>query len=178
MNTPVESITKWPGAIGYVPQEVVLMSGSIAENIGSGFDISDISVELVKEALNIAKLDEFVATLPLGLNSKVGERGGNLSGGQRQRIGIARAMFTKPRLLVLDEATSSLDGVTEASISDSINVLKGHVTLVLIAHRLSTVLNADKIAYLSEGKIISVGTFDEVRSKVPDFDIQAKLMGL
>jgi ABC-type multidrug transport system fused ATPase/permease subunit len=87
-------------------------------------------------------------------------------------------MFTKPQLLVLDEATSALDGVTEASISESINVLKGRVTLVLIAHRLSTVLNADKLAYLSEGRVISVGTFDEVRIAVPDFDVQAKLMGL
>ena len=176
--TPVESITKWPGAIGYVPQEVVLMSGSIAENIGSGFDISDISVELIKEALNIAKLDEFVATLPLGLNSKVGERGGNLSGGQRQRIGIARAMFTKPRLLVLDEATSSLDGQTESEISEAIQGLKGKVTLVLIAHRLSTVQKADRVLYLKAGEIIAQGSFDEVRNSVPDFNKQAKLMGL
>ena len=176
--TPVESITKWPGAIGYVPQEVVLMSGSIAENIGSGFDISYISVELIKEALNIAKLDEFVATLPLGLNSKVGERGGNLSGGQRQRIGIARAMFTKPRLLVLDEATSSLDGQTESEISEAIQGLKGKVTLVLIAHRLSTVQKADRVLYLKAGEIIAQGSFDEVRNSVPDFNKQAKLMGL
>jgi ABC-type multidrug transport system fused ATPase/permease subunit len=176
--TPVQSITKWPGAIGYVPQEVVLMSGSIAENIGSGFDISDISVELIKDALNIAKLDEFVATLPLGLNSKVGERGGNLSGGQRQRIGIARAMFTKPRLLVLDEATSSLDGQTEFEISEAIQGLKGKVTLILIAHRLSTVQKADRVVYLKDGEIVAQGSFDEVRKSVPDFDKQAQLMGL
>lgn len=176
--TPVQSITKWPGAIGYVPQEVVLMSGSIAENIGSGFDISDISAELIQEALKIAKLDEFVATLPLGLNSKVGERGGSLSGGQRQRIGIARAMFTKPRLLVLDEATSSLDGQTESEISEAIQGLKGKVTLILIAHRLSTVQKADRVVYLKNGEIVAQGSFEEVRKAVPDFNKQAQLMGL
>ena len=175
---PSESISEWPGAIGYVPQEVVLMSGSIAENIGSGFDVSEISEELVKDALKIAQLEEFVATLPLGINSQVGERGGKLSGGQRQRIGIARAMFTKPQLLVLDEATSSLDGQTESEISEAIQALKGKVTLVLIAHRLSTVQKADRVVYLKAGKIIAQGNFEEVRKAVPDFNKQAQLMGL
>ena len=161
-----------------MPQDIFISNGTIRENVSLGYPLDEATDNLVFEALKIAQLDSFVSGLPLGLDTPVGDRGARLSGGQRQRLGIARAMFTKPRLLVLDEATSSLDGVTEASISDSINVLKGHVTLVLIAHRLSTVLNADKIAYLSEGKIISVGTFEEVRVKVPDFDIQAKLMGL
>jgi len=176
--TPAQSIVKWPGAIGYVPQEVALMSGSIAENIGSGFDITNISIDLINDALNIAKLDEFVATLPLGLNSEVGERGGKLSGGQRQRIGIARAMFTKPQLLVLDEATSSLDGQTESEISEAIQGLKGKVTLILIAHRLSTVQKADRVIYLKDGEIVAQGSFDEVRKSVPDFNKQAQLMGL
>lgn len=176
--TPLESITKWPGAIGYVPQEVVLMSGSIRSNISSGFDTSDISERLVDDAIAIAQLEEFVASLPLEAETEVGERGGNLSGGQRQRVGIARAMFTKPKLLVLDEATSSLDGQTEAEISKAIQGLKGKVTLILIAHRLSTVQKADRIVYLEAGKIIAQGTFDEVRKTVPDFDKQAQLMGL
>ena len=176
--SPIEAVSKWPGAIAYVPQDIFISNGTIRENVSLGYPLDEATDHLVFEALKIAQLDSFVSGLPLGLDTPVGDRGARLSGGQRQRLGIARAMFTKPRLLVLDEATSSLDGVTEASISDSINVLKGHVTLVLIAHRLSTVLNADKIAYLSEGKIISVGTFEEVRVKVPDFDIQAKLMGL
>ena len=176
--SPIEAVTMWPGAIAYVPQDIFISNGTIRENVSLGYPLDEATDTLVLEALQIAQLDSFVSSLPLGLDTPVGDRGARLSGGQRQRLGIARAMFTKPRFLVLDEATSSLDGVTEASISDSINVLKGRVTLVLIAHRLSTVLNADKIAYLSEGKIISVGTFDEVRSKVPDFDIQAKLMGL
>ena len=101
-----------------------------------------------------------------------------MSGGQRQRLGIARAMFTQPNLLVLDEATSSLDGETEASVADAIQNLKGKVTVVMIAHRLSTVKNADTVLYLHNGELIAQGTFNEVRDKVPDFDRQAKLMGL
>jgi ABC-type multidrug transport system fused ATPase/permease subunit len=176
--TPSESITRWPGAIGYVPQEVVLMSGSISANIASGFDTTEASQQLVKDAIMIAQLDDFISSLPLGAQTEVGERGGNLSGGQRQRVGIARAMFTKPQLLVLDEATSSLDGQTESEISAAIQALKGKVTLILIAHRLSTVQKADRIVYLEAGKIISQGTFDEVRKAVPNFNEQAKLMGL
>lgn len=176
--TPAESINKWPGAIGYVPQEVVLMSGSIAENIASGFDPSEVSEKLVSDAITIAQLGDFVSSLPSGVATQVGERGGNLSGGQRQRVGIARAMFTKPQLLVLDEATSSLDGQTESEISEAIQGLKGKVTLILIAHRLSTVKKADRVIYLKNGKIIAQGSFDEVRKAVPDFNKQAQLMGL
>jgi ABC-type bacteriocin/lantibiotic exporter with double-glycine peptidase domain len=101
-----------------------------------------------------------------------------MSGGQRQRLGIARALYTKPKLLVLDEATSALDGDTEASISKAFSELKGQVTVIQIAHRLSTVRAADQVIYLENGRIISSGTFDEVRSAVPDFDRQASLMGL
>jgi ABC-type multidrug transport system fused ATPase/permease subunit len=175
---PIEAVHKWPGAIAYVPQDIFISNGTIRENVSLGYPPHEATDDLVLEALQVAQLDSFVASLPLGLDTPVGDRGARLSGGQRQRLGIARAMFTKPQLIVLDEATSALDGVTEASISESINVLKGRVTLVLIAHRLSTVLNADKLAYLSEGRVISVGTFDEVRISVPDFDVQAKLMGL
>jgi ABC-type bacteriocin/lantibiotic exporter with double-glycine peptidase domain len=101
-----------------------------------------------------------------------------MSGGQRQRLGIARALFTRPKLLVLDEATSALDGETEAAISQAIQQLRGSVTIIMIAHRLSTVRNADLVIYMDMGKVIATGTFDEVRTSVPDFDRQAKLMGL
>ena len=175
---PSEAVSKWPGAIAYVPQDVFISNGTIRENVSLGYPPHEATDELVLDALQVAQLDSFVANLPLGLDTPVGDRGTRLSGGQRQRLGIARAMFTRPQLLVLDEATSALDGVTEATISQSINILKGRVTLVLIAHRLSTVLNADQIVYLSEGRVLSVGTFDEVRNAVPDFDVQAKLMGL
>ena len=143
-----------------------------------GYPLEVATDKLVINALRIAHLDEFVQTLPNGIDTEVGERGAKISGGQRQRLGIARAMFTQPHLLVLDEATSALDGETEASISDSIQSLKGSVTVVMIAHRLSTVRNADQVIYMSAGKVVATGTFDEVRSLVPDFDRQAKLMGL
>ncbi len=175
---PLQSVSKWPGAVSYVPQDVVVAAGTIRENVSLGYPPEAATDELVMEALRIAHLDKFVSELPLGLDTQVGERGTKISGGQRQRLGIARAMFTRPLLLVLDEATSSLDGETEASISNAIHSLHGSTTVVMIAHRLSTVRNADIVVYLSEGIIQATGTFDEVRIAVPDFDRQAKLMGL
>ena len=112
------------------------------------------------------------------MDTQVGERGAKISGGQRQRLGIARAMFTRPSLLVLDEATSSLDAETEDSISKAISSLRGSTTVVMIAHRLSTVRNADLVVYMNGGKILAKGTFEEVRKIVPEFDKQARLMGL
>jgi ABC-type multidrug transport system fused ATPase/permease subunit len=175
---PQDAINYWPGAIAYVPQDVVISNKSFLENITLGYDKESLNESLVKEAVRIAQLHEFVKSLPQGMHTLVGERGSKVSGGQRQRIGIARALYTNPKLLVLDEATSSLDGQTEADISSSILELRGKVTIVIIAHRLSTVLNADRIYYLEDGKIAAQGTFSEVRRLVPDFDSQAKLMGL
>jgi ABC-type multidrug transport system fused ATPase/permease subunit len=157
---PLQSVSKWPGAVSYVPQDVVVAAGTIRENVSLGYPPEAATDELVMEALRIAHLDKFVSELPLGLDTQVGERGTKISGGQRQRLGIARAMFTSPLLLVLDEATSSLDGETEASISNAIHSLHGSTTVVMIAHRLSTVRNADIVVYLSEGIIQSTGTFD------------------
>jgi ABC-type multidrug transport system fused ATPase/permease subunit len=175
---PLLAVAKWPGAVSYVPQDVVISAGTIRENIALGYPIGEATDELVSGALKVAHLDEFVSGLPDGLDTQVGERGARVSGGQRQRLGIARAMFTRPLLLVLDEATSSLDGETEANISDAIHDLRGSTTVVIIAHRLSTIRNADKVVYLSNGKVLATGTFDEVRKAVPDFDLQAKIMGL
>jgi ABC-type multidrug transport system fused ATPase/permease subunit len=175
--SPLEAIAKWPGAISYVPQDVVISAGTIRENVALGYPIEEATDELVLEALKVAHLDTFVLELPDGIDTQVGERGARISGGQRQRLGIARAMFTRPHLLVLDEATSSLDGETEANISDAIHALRGTTTVVIIAHRLSTVRDADRVVYLSQGKVISTGTFDEVRKAVHDFDQQAKIMG-
>jgi ABC-type multidrug transport system fused ATPase/permease subunit len=175
---PLLAVAKWPGSVSYVPQNVAIVSGTIRENIALGYPLEEATDELVMNALKVAHLDEFVASLPDGINTQVGERGARISGGQRQRLGIARAMFTRPHLLVLDEATSSLDGETEASISDSIHALRGSTTVVIIAHRLSTVRNADKVMYLSNGNVLATGTFEEVRTVVPDFDKQAKIMGL
>ena len=175
---PLQAVAKWPGAVSYVPQDVVIAAGTIRENVALGYPPEAATNELVMSALKVAHLDKFIAELPLGVDTQVGERGAKISGGQRQRLGIARAMFTRPHLLVLDEATSSLDAETEESISEAIHDLRGSTTVVMIAHRLSTVRNADIVVYLKEGKIMAKGTFEEVRSAVPDFDRQAKLMGL
>lgn len=175
---PLLTVSKWPGAVSYVPQDVVIAAGTFRENVALGYPKEQASDELIMSALKVAHLDEFVASLPDGIETQVGERGARISGGQRQRLGIARAMFTRPHLLVLDEATSSLDGSTEVSISDAIHELRGSTTVVLIAHRLSTIRNVDKVVYLSSGKVLATGSFEEVRRSVADFDRQAKIVGL
>lgn len=175
---PQLAVAKWPGAVSYLPQDVMITAGTIRENIALGYPIEEATDELVMDALKVAHLDGFVSDLPNGIDTHVGEYGARISGGQRQRLGIARAIFTRPHLLVLDEATSSLDGETEASISDAIYALRGSTTVLVIAHRLSTVRNAEKVVYLSNGKVLATGTFKEVRKAVPDFDQQAKIMGL
>lgn len=175
---PHLAVAKWPGAISYVPQDVVIAAGTIRQNVALGYPSEVATDELVMSALRTANLDKFVLSLPQGMDTQVGERGTNISGGQRQRLGIARAMFTRPHLLVLDEATSSLDGEAEASISDAIHALRGSTTVVMIAHRLSTLRDADLVVYVSEGIIKGIGKFDDVRRTVPDFDRQARLMGL
>ena len=175
---PEEAVIKWPGAISYVPQDVVISNGTIRENVALGFNSKYVNEELVWDAIKAAQLDDYVNSLPEGLGTQVGERGTRMSGGQRQRLGIARALFTRPKLLVLDEATSALDGETELAISQAIQRLRGNVTVIMIAHRLSTVRNADSIIYIDKGKVIFIGTFDQVRDNVPNFDRQAKLMGL
>jgi ABC-type multidrug transport system fused ATPase/permease subunit len=175
---PLFAVAKWPGAVSYVPQDVLIAAGTIRENVALGYPAEEATDELVFNALRVAHMDEFVQTLPKGIDTQVGERGTQISGGQRQRLGIARAMFTRPQLLVLDEATSSLDSETESSISQSIYALRGSTTVVMIAHRLSTVRNADIVVYMKDGRVMASGSFEEVRAAVPDFDNQAKLMGL
>ena len=176
--SPLDCIKKWPGAISYVPQDVMISNGTIRENVALGYPPEVATDERVYKALEIADLVDFVKTLPNGLDTEVGERGTKISGGQRQRLGIARAMFTNPSLLVLDEATSSLDGETELKVSDAIKNLGKKTTVILIAHRLSTVKDVDMVVYMAEGKIEAYGKFEEVRSKVSNFDRQAQLMGL
>jgi ABC-type multidrug transport system fused ATPase/permease subunit len=175
--SPRRAIENWSGAVAYVPQNVAIMNGTIRENVTLGYPVGPEADEFVHEALRLAQLSDLINEMPAGLDTNVGERGAKLSGGQRQRLGIARALFTNPKLLVLDEATSSLDGQTESDISEAINSLHGQVTVVLIAHRLSTVRTADQVIYLSSGEIIARGSFEEVRSAVPEFEKQAQLMG-
>lgn len=175
---PKKCLINWPGAVAYVPQETHILNGSLRSNVCLGFKESEFKDSEILEALNSAQLQDFVVSLNEGLETLVGEYGLGLSGGQRQRLGIARALLTKPRLIILDEATSSLDAQTESEINQAIYSLKGSVTVVLIAHRLSTARHADKVAYLANGKIEALGSFEEVRRLIPDFDAQAKLMGL
>jgi ABC-type multidrug transport system fused ATPase/permease subunit len=175
---PLEAAKKWPGAISYVPQDVVMTSGTVRENVSLGYKSEIASDELVFEALTFAQLKSFVGKLPKGLESKIGQSGGLISGGERQRVGVARAIFTKPRLLVLDEATSALDSETESSLSAAIEKLKGSTTVIMIAHRLSTVQRADLVVYIENGQVLAKGTFDEVRATIPNFNLQAEIMGI
>ena len=175
---PSEAFKKWSGAIAYVPQNVMVSTGTIRENVGLGYPPEIATDQLVLNALQIAQLDSQVLAMPGGLDSPVGENGSQISGGQRQRLGIARAMFTKPKLLVLDEATSSLDGQTEADVTAAIQSLRGRATVIMVAHRLSTARAADQVIYVENGHIRAIGKFDEVRGAVPNFDQQALLLGL
>jgi ATP-binding cassette, subfamily B, bacterial PglK len=177
-NPPKLSFARWPGAVAYVPQDSPVINGTIRENLALGFPASELSDEICWEALQVAHLGDFVKTLSHQLDTFVGDRGTSLSGGQRQRLGIARALITRPKLLFLDEATSSLDGVTEYEISESLKKFRGEMTLIVIAHRLSTVVNADRIYFLERGKVKSFGTFEELKTNTPEFLEQAKLMGL
>ena len=175
---PRSTFSIWPGAVSYVPQDSPVLNGTIKENICLGYPVDEISDEYCWESLKIARLDDFVKSLSNHLATHVGDRGTRLSGGQRQRLGIARALITNPKLLILDEATSSLDGVTESEISESLRGLKGQVTLIVIAHRLSTVVNADRIYFMKKGVVKGVGTFEELKRNHPEFLTQAELMGL
>jgi ABC-type bacteriocin/lantibiotic exporter with double-glycine peptidase domain len=176
--SPKEVINKWPGALGYVPQNVVINQGTIKSNICLGYSPVEVKDSSIYSAIAKAQLTDLINELPLSLETKIEDRGTNLSGGQKQRLGIARALFTNPKFLILDEATSALDALTEHKITDSISELYGKVTVIVVAHRLSTVVKADDVIYLSDGRVMAQGSFAEVRSKIPDFDRQAKLMGL
>ena len=161
-----------------MPQLSTLIDGTIRENLTIGYPSSQVAEEICWTALSLASVDGFVRSLPDGLDTPVGDRGVYLSGGQRQRLGIARALVTNPKLLVLDEATSSLDSVTEREISDFFIDLRGKVTIVVVAHRLSTIMKADRILFIKEGEIKGIGNFNELKKKSNEFRIQTELMGL
>jgi len=175
---PETAIYKWPGSIGYVPQEVYLASTTIRQNIALGYPATDNNDEQIWKCLENANLSVFVSGLPLGIDTVLQENGNSLSGGQRQRLGIARALYTNPKLVVLDEATSALDSESEQIINSTIQSMRGSKTVILIAHRLASVRNADQVLFMDSGKLVASGTFEEVRKIAPNFDRQAKLMGL
>ena len=172
---PQKAIERFPGAIAYVPQDSLIMDGTILSNVALGYPIHDLSIFHVTRALEIAQLLDLVNEMPKKLETLIGERGTNLSGGQRQRLGIARALYTNPQLIVLDEATSALDGKTEHDFTNALMSLKGSVTLVIIAHRISTVKECDVIYYVEDGRIKARGTFDRIRQEVPEFSEQILL---
>jgi ABC-type multidrug transport system fused ATPase/permease subunit len=155
----------WQKAIGYIPQTIFLMDDSLRRNIAIGIADKEIDELAITEALKSAQLEEFVASLPDGLDTVVGERGVRLSGGQRQRIGIARALYHRPSVLVLDEATSSLDTETEHGVMQAVQALQGDKTVIIVAHRLSTVEYCDRLYRLDAGRIVDEGTFDEVMNR-------------
>jgi len=156
----------WQKIIGYVPQQIYLANDTIEANIAFGVDVNKINSSEIERSAKIANLHEFVTNqLPEGYKTFVGERGVRLSGGQRQRIGIARALYHNPKVLIMDEATSALDGLTEKAIMQTINELRNDITIIIIAHRLSTVRECDQIYLVDDGKIIAQGNFLELIQK-------------
>ena len=152
----------WQNSIGFVAQSIFLSEGTIAENVGFGIPSDQIDIKQVKKVLKLAHLNELIDSLSDGIYTKVGERGVQLSGGQRQRIGIARALYHKAEVIVFDEATSSLDGITEKMIMEAIHDFGGQKTIILIAHRLKTVQKCNKIFFINNGKVVDQGTYDEL----------------
>ena len=159
------SLQRWRTKVGYVPQSIFLTDDTLRRNIAFGLADEHIDELAVLTALRSAQLEEFVYSLPEGLNTMVGERGVRLSGGQRQRIGIARALYNNPEVLVLDEATSSLDTETEHGVMQAVQALQGDKTVIIVAHRLSTVEYCDRLYRLDAGRIVDEGTFDEVMNR-------------
>lgn len=175
---PIEEVlADWRSKVGYVPQDVALFDGSIAQNIALTWG-EEIDLQRVKVALQRAQLWDVVERRPGGVHGRVGERGMSLSGGQRQRLGIARALYSDPLILVMDEATSALDTKTESDVAQAIQELRGEVTVVAVAHRLSTIRDSDQVLFMKDGRIEAKGTFDELVEQVPDFAVQAALAGL
>jgi ATP-binding cassette subfamily C protein len=165
-----ENVQKWQRNIGYVPQHIYLSDDTVARNIAFGVREDEIDMDAVRDAAHRAHIFDFVETdLPNEWKTDVGERGVKLSGGQRQRIGIARALYHNPSVLVFDEATSALDQETETSVMDAIYELEGDHTILMIAHRLSTVKRADNIVMLEQGRKVGEGTYHELAERHSKF---------
>jgi ATP-binding cassette, subfamily B, bacterial PglK len=160
-----DNIRNWQADLGYVPQDIFLLDASVAENIALGVRPKDIDMTRVRDAARLAQILDFIETqMPEGFQTAVGERGVRLSGGQRQRIGIARALYNNPNVIVFDEATSALDNLTEQEVVKAIGALTGTKTILLIAHRISTVRNCDQILVLERGRAMGLGSYDDLYS--------------
>ncbi|QFU01525.1 Lipid A export ATP-binding/permease protein MsbA [Halomonas sp. THAF5a] len=170
-----DNLRRWQASVGFVPQQIFLADASILENVGFGLSREQIDEGRVREALRLAQLEDLVEKLPEGIETRIGERGVRLSGGQRQRIGIARALYQQASVLVLDEATSALDGITERRVMNDIHRLAGDRTIVLVAHRLTTVKDCDIIYMLEAGRVTDSGTYEELASRNTTFQMMANL---
>lgn len=164
-----DDLAAWQSGIGMVPQDVWWISDTLAANIAFGVPPEERNEARLRVAVERAQLSDVVESLPDGLDTMLGERGSRLSGGQRQRVGIARALYEEPALLVFDEATSALDNLTEHRVTQTLSALHGETTLVIVAHRLSTVVGCDQLVYVADGRIAAQGTFEEVRRVSPEF---------
>ncbi len=169
-----ENCRSWQNTIGFVAQDIFLSEGTIAENVAFGIPSDQIQLDRVKHALKLAHLSELLNSLKQDIHTKIGERGVQLSGGQRQRIGIARALYHEASVLIFDEATSSLDGITEKMIMEAIHDFKGKKTIIMIAHRLKTVQECDQIFFINNGKVADKGTYQNLIEKNKDFRTMAK----
>jgi ABC-type multidrug transport system fused ATPase/permease subunit len=157
------NLRSWQRAVGYVPQQIFLIDDSVGANIAFGIPLEDRDQAAIEAAARVANLHDFVLSdLPQGYDTHVGERGVRLSGGQRQRIGIARALYHNPEVLILDEATSALDNLTERAVMEAVHTLGRQKTIIMIAHRLSTVRNCDRIFLLEQGRVSAAGTYEEL----------------
>jgi len=160
----------WQRQIGYIPQNIFLSDWTIKSNIALGIDEKSLNEELVWRALKLAQLDKFVRDLPDGLNAMIGEHGLRLSGGQRQRIGIARALYHDPQVLIMDEATAALDNETERAFMSALENFSGKKTIILIAHRLTTVKNVDQIFFLQDSRLLSSGSYQNLKENCVEFE--------
>lgn len=173
-----DDLVAWFESVGLVPQDVYMVDDTLENNIAYGVDPTEIDRDRVAQVLEQARLTDFVADLPHGLQTRLGQRGVRLSGGQRQRVGIARALYRRPQILILDEATSALDNVTEHQITETVAGLRGDMTIIVVAHRLSTVRDADSIIFMKDGAVESMGTFSQLRKSNADFERLVELGSL
>lgn len=170
-----EGIDSWQRICGVVAQDVFIAEDTVRKNILFDVPVEEADDQRLRQAVKMAQLEDVVESLPGGLDGDVGDWGSRLSGGQRQRLGIARALYRSPQLLVLDEATSALDNETERRVTDTVNALRGDMTVIVVAHRLSTVKNVDTVVYMEDGRISGMGPFDELRKNNAGFDHLVKL---
>ncbi|MEY8654708.1 ABC transporter ATP-binding protein [Brachybacterium paraconglomeratum] len=164
-----EGIDSWQRICGVVAQDVFIAEDTVRKNILFDVPVEEADEQRLRQAVRMAQLEDVVEALPDGLDGDVGDWGSRLSGGQRQRLGIARALYRSPRLLVLDEATSALDNETERRVTETVNALHGDMTVIVVAHRLSTVKNVDTVVYMEDGRISGMGSFDELRQNNAGF---------